>query len=128
MMCKKILIVDDQDAIRELLRLTLESFEDCKLHEADNADDALRLVSDIKPDLVVLDVMLPGTMDGYQVCERIKSDAQTRSIFVVLLTARAQLSDIEKGEAVGADDYIVKPFSPGQLKQRITDICDKLSR
>ncbi|MGD8570060.1 MAG: response regulator [Gammaproteobacteria bacterium] len=125
-MCKQILIVDDQDAIRELLRLTLASFHDCKLYEADNSDEAMRLINDVRPDLVLLDVMLPGTMDGYQLCERIKSNAQTRSIVVVLLTARAQQSDIEKGGAVGADDYIVKPFSPGQLKQRITEICDNL--
>ena len=124
-MCGKILIVDDQEAIRNLLRLTLAPF-DCQLYEADNSDDALRLVNDVRPDLVVLDVMLPGTMDGYQVCEKIKSHAQTRSIFVVMLTARAQVADIEKGEAVAADEYIIKPFSPCELRERISKICGSL--
>ena len=124
-MCAKILIVDDQQAIRDLLRLTLEPF-DCQLYEADNSDDALRLINNDRPDLVLLDVMLPGTMDGYQVCEKIKSHTQTRSIFVILLTARGQAADIERGEAVAADEYIVKPFSPVDLRERIGKICQTL--
>lgn len=124
-MCRKILIVDDQEAIRDLLRMTLDVI-DCQLYEADNGDDALRMVQDVKPDLLVLDVMLPGTLNGYQVCERIKASAQTRSTVVILLTARGQLADREKGEAVGADDYIVKPFSPGELRERVNKICATL--
>jgi DNA-binding response OmpR family regulator len=121
-MKKHILIVDDQEAIRDLLRMTLGSV-DYQLDEADSSELALQKITQLKPDLVLLDVMLPGSLDGYQLCERIKSDEDTRSIVVILLTARGQVMDIEKGKAVGADDYIVKPFSPAELKERIVSVC-----
>ncbi|MGD8558155.1 MAG: response regulator [Gammaproteobacteria bacterium] len=121
-MKKHILIVDDQEAIRDLLRMTLGTV-DYQLDEADSSELALQKITQLKPDLVLLDVMLPGSLDGYQLCERIKSDEDTRSIVVILLTARGQVMDIEKGKAVGADDYIVKPFSPAELKERIVSVC-----
>lgn len=111
---KKILIVDDLGELRKLIRMTLE-FGDYELHEADNGVRALELVESIKPDLIVLDVMMPGELDGFQVCERIKKDEKTREIHVLLLTARGQESDVEKGKNVGADSYLVKPFSPLEL-------------
>ncbi len=115
---KKILIVDDLGELRKLIRMTLE-FGDYELHEADNGVRALELVESIKPDLIVLDVMMPGELDGFQVCERIKQDKKTREIHVLLLTARGQKSDVEKGKSVGANSYLVKPFSPLELIELI---------
>lgn len=115
---KKILIVDDQGELRMLVRMTLE-FGDYELHEADDGVRALELVESIKPDLVVLDVMMPGELDGFHVCERIKQDKETKDIHVLLLTARGQEADLEKGKSLGADGYLVKPFSPLELIELI---------
>jgi len=117
-MKKKILVVDDNDDIRELISVTLDS-EDYQLFEASNTDQALRLIHDVTPHLIILDVMLPGSMNGYKLCELIKSSKITQSIYVMLFTARGQKSDINTGNTAGADDYLVKPFSPIKLKQKI---------
>ena len=115
---KKILIVEDQPDIRKLIRMTLE-FEDYEIHEAADGAFGLRLASAVGPDLVLLDVMMPGELDGLQVCQRIKSDPRLAHIKVVLLTARGQARDREAGQQSGADDYLVKPFSPLQLIETI---------
>ena len=115
MMSKKIiLIVDDQGELRKLVRMTLE-FGDYELHEAENGQRALELSKVIQPDLVILDVMMPGDINGYQVCEKLKQVQNGRVPYVLLLTARGQKSDVEEGERVGADNYLVKPFSPLEL-------------
>lgn len=111
---KKILIVDDQGELRMLVRMTLE-FGDYELHEADDGVRALELVESINPDLVILDVMMPGELNGYQVCERIKQGKKSGATRVLMLTARGQKSDMETAESVGADNYLVKPFSPLEL-------------
>jgi DNA-binding response OmpR family regulator len=118
-MLKKILIVDDNADIRELLRLSLD-FEDYQIFEAGDADHALQLIQEIHPDLVILDVMMPGTMDGFALCGTIKSSYQINTPYVILLTARGQASDKQKGDAAGADGYLVKPFSPRLLKEYIS--------
>ena len=115
---KKILIVEDQPDIRKLIRMTLE-FEDYEIHEAADGAFGLRMASAIGPDLVLLDVMMPGELDGLQVCQRIKSDPKLAGLKVVLLTARGQARDREAGQHAGADDYLVKPFSPLQLIETI---------
>lgn len=109
------LIVDDQPDIRKLTQMTMElgNFE---LYETDNGADALRLARQLRPAVMLLDVMLPGGLDGYQVCEQIKADALLReAIKVILVTARGQRTDIERGHAAGCDAYLVKPFSPMDL-------------
>lgn len=108
-MTTHILIVDDQGELRRLVRMTLE-YGDYELHEADNGVHAIQLVKVVKPELVVLDVMMPGGMDGYQVCDRIKHQLGLKNIRVVMLSAKGQLSDLEKGRLAGADAYLVKPF------------------
>lgn len=114
-MKRNVLIVDDQPDIRKLILMTMES-EDFELHESDNGIDALRLAQNLRPAVVLLDVMMPGEMDGFQVCEKIKSDAMLKGTTkVVLLTARGQRNDVERGESVGCDAYLVKPFSPIEL-------------
>jgi two-component system, OmpR family, phosphate regulon response regulator PhoB len=115
---KRVLIVEDQADIRKLIRMTLE-FEPYEIHEAADGAFGLRMAGAVKPDLMLLDVMMPGELDGLQVCERIKNDPATSDIKVVLLTARGQVRDREAGKAAGADDYLVKPFSPLQLIETI---------
>lgn len=111
---KRILIVEDQPDIRKLIRMTLE-FEDYEIHEATDGAFGLRMAKAVKPDLILLDVMMPGELDGLQVCQRVKADADLRATRVVLLTARGQVRDREAGQVAGADEYLVKPFSPLQL-------------
>ena len=121
-MKRKALIVDDQADIRKLIHITMES-EDFELHEADNGVDALRLAQGLRPSLVLLDIMMPGGLDGYQGCEKIKTDPVLKGLTkVILLTARGQRSDIERGQAVHCDAYLVKPFSPIEL----LDTVDRL--
>jgi CheY-like chemotaxis protein len=116
------LIVDDQPDIRKLILMTMES-EDFQLHEADNGVDGLRLAQNLRPAVVLLDVMMPGGLDGYQVCEKIKADEVLRQTTkVILLTARGQRTDIERGQSAGCDAYLVKPFSPIEL----LDTVDRL--
>ena len=109
----KVLIVDDHAEIRRLLRHTLEGIYE--LLEAENADIAEGLIRKQRPRAVLLDVMMPGSMNGYQLCEKIKNDPELSSTYICLLTARGQESDLERGRQVGADDYLVKPFSPLEL-------------
>ncbi|MFT6330007.1 MAG: CheY-like chemotaxis protein [Bermanella sp.] len=115
---KIILIVDDQGELRKLVRMTLE-FSDYELHEAEDGPRALELSKAIQPDLVILDVMMPGVINGYQVCEILKQDNNCKIPHVLLLTARGQEADIEEGERVGADCYLVKPFSPLELIENV---------
>lgn len=111
---KRILIVDDQGELRKLVRMTLE-FEDYELHEAENGERALELTKAISPDLVILDVMMPGDINGYDVCQLIKDNPKTSGTYIILLTARGQKEDLERGNEVGANTYLVKPFSPIEL-------------
>ncbi len=121
-MKRKALIVDDQPDIRKLILMTMES-EDFELHETDNGVDALRLAQSLRPSVVLLDVMMPGGLDGYQVCEKIKANELLREqTKVILLTARGQRTDVERGQAAGCDAYLVKPFSPIEL----LDTVDRL--
>ena len=118
---KKILIVEDQPDIRKLIRMTLE-FEDYEIHEAADGAFGLRMASAIGPDLMLLDVMMPGELDGYQVCARIKKNAALKHTQVVLLTARGQQSDLEEGRKAGANAYLVKPFSPLELMDKVEEL------
>ena len=110
---KKVLLVDDQAEIRHLMALILNGR--CETIEADCAAAAWERILADKPDGVILDVMMPGEMDGYMLCEKIKADPRTAGTIVVLVTARGQLTDKERGKDCGADGYVVKPFSPMAL-------------
>ena len=111
---KIILIVDDQGELRKLVRMTLEC-DDYELHEAKNGQQALELATLMQPDLVILDVMMPGEFDGYQVCNKLKEDGSDKIPYVILLTAKGQMTDLKEGIRAGADNYLVKPFSPLEL-------------
>ncbi|MFG6447868.1 response regulator transcription factor [Roseateles sp. BYS180W] len=116
---KKVLIVEDQEEIRELIRVTLE-FEDYDISEAPNGDTGWLEIQRLRPDLVLMDVMMPGQLDGLAVCQRVKADPSLAATRVVMLTARGQLANQEEGRQAGADEYLVKPFSPAELLQVIT--------
>jgi two-component system phosphate regulon response regulator PhoB len=115
---QKLLIVDDHDTLRELLKMTLE-FSDFELFEATNANDALSMVAEIEPDVMILDIMMPGDMDGVEVCRRLKANPKTKHIKIILLSAKGQTEDIRVGGEAGADAYFVKPFSPMSLLESI---------
>jgi CheY-like chemotaxis protein len=127
-MTARILIVDDQPDIRKLIRLTLQHLDDAEVYEASNGGDGWRMAQDLKPDLMLLDVMMPGELDGYQVCAKVKSDpvlaGQTK---VVLLTARAQKEDEEQGRKAGSDAYLTKAFSPLKLLDLVDNMLGTTS-
>jgi len=116
MASQKILIIEDEEDIRELVRYNLER-EKFKVSEAESGEKGLKAASRDKPDLILLDLMLPGK-DGMQVCRELKQDETTRGIPVVMMTAKGEESDIVAGLELGAEDYVVKPFSPKVLVAR----------
>ena len=109
-----VLITDDQADIRKLVRMTLD-MADVEVYEADNAASALDLISRIRPTVVLMDIMMPGEMDGLDACRQIKADADLARTIVIMLTARGQQADLDAGKTAGADAYLVKPFSPLEL-------------
>ncbi len=114
---EKILVVDDEEDILELLRYNLLR-EGYNVSCAASGEEALRLAQSEIPDLLVLDLMLPG-IDGLEVTKILKNDSRTRDIPIVMLTAKGEEADIVTGLELGADDYITKPFSPRVLVARV---------
>jgi two-component system alkaline phosphatase synthesis response regulator PhoP len=114
---EKILVVDDEEDILELLKFKL-SQEGYQVSCAASGEEALRCVRSEPPDLVVLDLMLPG-IDGIEVARELKNDFNTKNIPIVMLTAKGEEADIVTGLELGADDYITKPFSPRILTARV---------
>lgn len=115
-----ILLVDDHSDIRRLIRITLGKAFD--VLEAEDGKTALTIARSQKPDLIVLDVMMPGELDGLQVLDILKSDAELKFTRVIMVTARGQARDYEDGMKRGADAYFIKPFSPLQLVAAIKEI------
>jgi two-component system, OmpR family, alkaline phosphatase synthesis response regulator PhoP len=113
---QKILIVDDEAHIRMLIEQTLEELEDegVEFLTADNGETALQLIQTEKPNLVFLDVMMPK-MNGMDVCSEVKKDPDLKEVFIILLTAKGQDFDRQKGQEVGADIYMTKPFDPEMI-------------
>jgi two-component system phosphate regulon response regulator PhoB len=118
-----ILVVDDEEDIRELVELNLGR-EGYQILACDSGERALELVRAKTPDLVVLDLMLPG-VDGMEVCRRLKADPGTRQIPIVMLTAKGEEADIVAGLELGADDYVPKPFSGKVLAARVRRLLRK---
>ena len=114
---RTVLVVDDEKDIRELVRFHLEQ-DGHAVAEAETGEEALRIAARERPALVLLDLMLPGA-DGLEVCRRLRGDAATASVPVIMLTAKAAEVDRVLGLELGADDYIVKPFSPRELVARV---------
>lgn len=112
-MSQKILVVDDEPHIVRLVQVNLEK-AGYDVTTASNGREALEAVAEVQPDLVVLDVMMPE-MDGLEALKRLKENAATSEIPVILLTAKAQDADVFEGWKSGADLYLTKPFNPGEL-------------
>ena len=116
---KKVLIVDDQPQVKELLRVTLEII-DYQILFAESGHEALTLAKTEHPNVILLDIMMPNSeIDGLEVCRQLKADVATADINIILLSAKGQREDIEAGLAAGADDYVTKPFSPVALIQKL---------
>lgn len=113
----KVLVVDDEEYIQHILNFSFgaEGYE--VITAADGAEAIAKAVTE-KPDIIVLDIMMPK-MDGYEACKKLKADPQTKGIPVILLTAKGRDVDRRLGSDAGADDYVVKPFSPGRLIERV---------
>jgi DNA-binding response OmpR family regulator len=114
---KKILVADDNENIRETLTAILEDAGHAVWTAQDGAE-ALRKAREIAPDILILDIMMPE-LSGYEVCRIIKSDPDLKNTFVLMLSAKGQADERERGKEVGADEYIVKPFHPIELLARI---------
>ena len=112
-----VLVVEDEGAQREVLKYNLEA-EGFAVVMAENGDEAMLLVAEEQPDLIVLDWMLPN-VSGIEICRRVKADPQTRQIPIVMLSARSEEVDRVRGLETGADDYVVKPFSIPELIARV---------
>jgi len=122
-MVKKIVLAEDEPQIARLIEFKLKK-EGYEVTWKENGEEALKAIKEDKPDLILLDVMMP-VMDGYEVLRRVKEDENLKSIPVVMLTARAQEKDVVKGIDLGAEDYITKPFHPAELLARVKRILGK---
>lgn len=122
-MPKKILAVDDEKHIVRLVQVNLQR-HGYEVHTAYDGREALEKVREVKPDLIVLDVMMPH-LDGFGVLRRLKADPETRDIPVIMLTAKAQDADVFRGWQSGVDSYLTKPFNPLELITFVERILDR---
>jgi len=120
---QKILIVDDEAHIRMLIEQTLEELEDdgVEFLTAENGEIALEIIQKENPKLVFLDVMMPK-MNGMEVCRRVKKELELKNVFIVLLTAKGQELDRQRGQEVGADVYMTKPFDPEIILSKAKEV------
>jgi two-component system, OmpR family, alkaline phosphatase synthesis response regulator PhoP len=120
---QKILIVDDEAHIRMLIEQTLEELEDegVEFLTAENGEIALQIIQEEQPQLVFLDVMMPK-MNGMEVCKRVKKELGLTNVYIALLTAKGQELDRQKGQEVGADVYMTKPFDPEVILRKAREV------
>jgi CheY-like chemotaxis protein len=109
----RVLVVDDDDVIRQLIVVNLE-LEGFQVHVAVDGQDALDRVKQVRPHVVTLDIMMPR-LDGWEAATRLRADPETADIKVILLSARAQEADLRRGDRIGVDAYLTKPFDPDEL-------------
>jgi len=117
---KKILVVDDEPHILRSLTFVLKK-EGYDVSSATNGEEALAKIRESKPSLMFLDVMMPKK-NGYEVCQEVKGDPGLNDIYIIMLTAKGQEADREKGLSLGADEFITKPFSPMKIVERVREI------
>ena len=117
----RILVVDDiytnRYLLSELIKLTGH-----EAISAENGEEAIEIVKAEKPDLIIMDIMMPGGMDGLEATRILKNDPQTKDSKIIILTAKGQQADREKGFEAGADDYFIKPFSPLELIKKVEEV------
>jgi DNA-binding response OmpR family regulator len=116
----RILIVDDEPNIVLALELLMKK-EGFEVRSVDDGEKAYQAVGEFRPDLVLLDIMMPK-MDGYEVCQRIRADASLKDVRIIMLTAKGREVEKEKGLALGADSYITKPFSTREVVLTVKDL------
>ncbi len=119
----KILIADDEPGIRVLLEEALEDLEEkgVKLLTADNGDEAIECVRREKPELVILDVTMPG-MSGFEVCNTVKNELGMKEVYIMMLTAKGQEIDKQKGKDVGVNVYMTKPFDLDEIVEKAVEV------
>ena len=120
---KTILVVDDQQEIRDLVEVTLR-VSDFKILKASTGEDAIDLAKNENPDLIIMDIMMPGRIDGLEATRILKADEKTKNCTILMLTAKGQKIDLEAGDLAGADEYFVKPFSPLELIRKVEEILE----
>ncbi|MDQ7041370.1 MAG: response regulator [Rhodothermus sp.] len=121
-----VLIVEDEPSIALSLRFLMEQ-EGYQVAVVEDGEAALTACQQVQPDLVLLDVMLPG-ISGFEVCQQLKSSTKGRTVKVVLVTARGREADLEKGKAVGADAYIIKPFAIRDVMDTVRSLLNQSGR
>jgi DNA-binding response OmpR family regulator len=119
----RILVVDDDRVIQQLLKVNLE-LEGYVIEVAEDGEEALDLFDEFRPNLVLLDIMMPK-LDGWEVCRRLKQGVDSADVPIVLLSARAQEADVQRGIELGVAAYVTKPFDPIQLLDLVADILAK---
>ena len=122
----RVLVIDDEAAIRLLCRVNLEA-EGMKVDEAADGRSGLDLARESRPDVILLDVMMPG-LDGWRVAEELLEDDRTRRIPIIFLTARAEFRDRARGLDIGGVDYVTKPFNPLELAPLVRDLLERIDR
>lgn len=121
---RKILCIEDEPDIQKLLRIALNCKGCYQVFTADNGQGGLELAEQERVDLILLDAMMP-IMDGYETCKKLKENPATKDIPVIFLAAKTQAKEIQKGLALGAVDYLTKPFDPLKLPDQIEEILGK---
>jgi len=119
----KILIADDEPDIRDLVAFTLR-FAGHEVHAVGNGEEALKAAPEIMHDLILMDVRMPR-MTGYEACEKMKADPRISDIPVVFLSAKGQDTEIRTGLEVGAEEYLLKPFAPSELTEKVSELLSK---
>ncbi|MBI5951546.1 MAG: response regulator [Chloroflexi bacterium] len=122
----RILIAEDEPDIRELVAFTLR-FAGHEVTATSNGEEALQQASQIVPDIIIMDVRMPK-MTGYDACRAMKADAKLKDIPVVFLSAKGQDAEIQTGLDAGAEEYLLKPFAPNQLSERVKTILAKFGK
>lgn len=118
---KKVLIVDDQQQVRELVEVTLRG-EDYEILQGSSGQEAVDIARAEHPDVIIMDIMMPGDMNGLEATRAIKNEPGTKDCKVIMLTAKGQAADRQAGIEAGADDYFVKPFSPLDLIKKVEEV------
>ncbi|NBP87083.1 MAG: response regulator [Planctomycetia bacterium] len=128
----RILIADDNEPNRELLEVYLADL-DCEIETAIDGRDTLDKVASFKPDVILLDIMMPK-LSGFEVCQQLKADSETRQIMILMVTALGELGDIERAVEAGTDDFLSKPVNRVELVKRVENmlklrhVSDELER
>jgi DNA-binding response OmpR family regulator len=118
----RVLVVDDDEVIRQLITVNLE-LEGFEVHTASDGQDCLDKIKEVTPDVVTLDVMMPR-LDGWETAYRLRQDKDLADVRIILLSARAQEADIERGDTIGVDAYLTKPFDPDDLVATVRRLAE----